>query len=166
MMKRFLFNPIALCLVLLGLGIGVYLSATGQFVPGMALEDRPFLVEARGKERAWRFSYAGSDGKLGTADDWMSAGELRVPVDTDVVLRLHSEDFIYVFSCPDLNLKEIAVPDLKFTLSFKIEQEADFDLAMDPMCGFQLPPGKTMGTLIACSETSFNRWLGELSNKP
>jgi len=165
-MKHPSLNPATLSLVRVGFGMGVFGFGSCADSDGPSWNGQTISVEARGVGRAWRFSYPGVDGKLGTEDDLVSHRRLRVPTGAEVVLQLRSEDFIYVFSCPDLSLKEIAVPDLAFTLAFKVEHERNYDLAMDPMCGFQLPPGKTMGTLEGCSKSSFNRWLGELSKAP
>ncbi|MDA0811135.1 MAG: hypothetical protein O3C21_01915 [Verrucomicrobia bacterium] len=119
----------------------------------------PVQVEARGIDRAWQFSYPGADGILGTGDDIVSAGELRLPEGAAVQIQLRSADYIYVFSCPGLQLKEIAVPDLEFALNFGTDRAAHYELAMDAMCGFRLPPGKTMGTLRIVSESDFQVWL-------
>ena len=107
------------------------------------------VVEARGHGRAWHFSYG----------DGRSDGRLVLPVGTKVEVRLRSDDFIYVFSCPDLELKEIAVPDLEFSIAFETERVGTHTLAMDPMCGFQLAPGQTMGSLEIVSRSDFHRWL-------
>ncbi|HIG28205.1 MAG TPA: hypothetical protein EYQ50_10540 [Verrucomicrobiales bacterium] len=124
----------------------------------------PLRVEARGSGRAWRFTYSGRDGVLGTGDDRVSDNHLRLPAGVDVVIQLRSDDFIYVFSCPGLKLKEIAVPDLEFSIAFRVDRRGDYDLVMDPMCGFQLPPGETMGTLGVASETDFRLWLRDRTN--
>ena len=120
----------------------------------------PLQVEARGSRRAWQFSYVGLDGILGTDDDRVSSGDLRLPAGADVVIQLRSDDYIYVFSCPGLKLKEIAVPDLEFSIAFRADRNGQYDLAMDPMCGFRLPPGETMGTLRVVPEREFRTWLG------
>ena len=120
--------------------------------------DLPLTIEARGSDRAWRFVYAGPDGIHGSADDSRSVADLRLPVGAQVLINLRSEDFIYVFSCPGLKLKEIAVPDLEFSISFQVERVGEYELLMDPMCGFRLPPGKTMGTIRVVSERDFRRW--------
>ena len=124
----------------------------------------PLRVEARGSGRAWRFTYSGRDGVLGTGDDLVSHNHLRLPAGADVIIQLRSDDFIYVFSCPGLKLKEIAVPDLEFSIAFRVDRRGDYDLVMDPMCGFQLPPGETMGTLGVDSETDFRLWLRDRTN--
>ncbi len=159
----------ALCTVLAGIGIA--LGAAVHFLherttrpddSGLWHRDpgAPLRVEARGSGRAWRFSYSGPDQILGTGDDPVSGGHLRLPAGADVVIQLRSDDYIYVFSCPGLKLKEIAVPDLDFSIVFRADRRGEYDLAMDPMCGFRLRPGETMGTLSVVSESDFRLWLG------
>jgi heme/copper-type cytochrome/quinol oxidase subunit 2 len=154
------------------LGIGVWLVAASFFLwkrNGQSKEENlwptsfgsPLRIEARGSDRSWRFSYFGPDGILGTNDDLQSTANLRLPVGVEVILSLRSDDFVYVFTCPALNLKEIAVPDLEFSISFRADRLGEFDLLMDPMCGFRLPPGKTMGIVSVDSESDFRRWLQE-----
>ena len=125
------------------------------------LEGAPLRIEARGSDRDWNFSYLGPDGTLDTADDVTNTGELNLPVGAEVVIDLRSDDFIYVFSCPGLGLKEIAVPDLEFSISFTAERPGEFNLLMDPMCGFRLPPGETMGRIKVASASDFRQWLRE-----
>ena len=117
-------------------------------------------IEARGSGRAWHFSYCGPDGAPMTGEDRTSKGELRLPANADVVIHLRSHDYIYVFSCPELNLKEIAVPDLEFSISFRTEGCGQYKLAMDPMCGFPAAPGETMGTVHVVSSKDLPSWLG------
>ena len=125
------------------------------------LEGAPLRIEARGSDRDLNFSYLGPDGTLDTADDIKSTGEMNLPVGAEVVIDLRSNDFIYVFSCPGLGLKEIAVPDLEFSISFTAERPGEFNLLMDPMCGFRLPPGETMGRIKVASASDFRQWLRE-----
>ena len=125
------------------------------------LAGAPLRIEARGSDRAWNFVFFGPDQILGSADDIKSVGELSLPVGAEVVIDLRSDDFIYVFSCPDLGLKEIAVPDLEFSLSFTVDRPGEFNLLMDPMCGFRLPPGETMGRIKVASARDFHQWLRE-----
>lgn len=117
-------------------------------------------IEARGSGRTWHFSYCGPDGTTMTGDERTSKGELRLPAHADVVIHLRSNDYIYVFSCPELNLKEIAVPDLEFSISFRTRGCGRYELAMDPMCGFPAAPGETMGTVHVVSSKEFRSWLG------
>ena len=156
MLKRLALSILLLAGIALGTGVGIYFCA-GQ---KSRSRDEPLRVEARGVGRQWHFSYAGADGILGSGDDPVTTDELRLPEHAKVVIQLRSKDFIYVFSCPDLNLKEIAVPDLEFSIAFRTAGAARYVLAMDPMCGFPAAPGETMGNLQVVSESDFQSWLG------
>lgn len=116
-------------------------------------------VEARGRGRAWYFSYCDPNGTPMTGDNQTSKSALRLPAHTEVVIHLRSHDYIYVFSCPELNLKEIAVPDLEFSLSFRTGGYGRYELAMDAMCGFPAAPGETMGVLHVISNKGLPSWL-------
>lgn len=161
---------------ILFLGVGVWILAASVYLWKRELRLKkgnqwstgsslPLRIEARGSDRSWRFSYFGPDGVLGTMDDLQSIETLRVPVGAKVILNLRSDDFIYVFSCPELKLKEIAVPDLEFSISFRANQLGEFDLLMDPMCGFRLPPGKAMGIVSVDSESDFRRWIEDHADR-
>ena len=167
-MRGLIRSRVALCAMLttigIGLGVAVFiLQKRSTHTDNSDLWYRglesPLQVEARGREQAWRFSYSGPDGNLGTDDDSVSDGHLVLPAGGDAVLQLRSDDYLYVFSCPALELKEIAVPDLEFSLTIQVDRLGEYDLAMDPMCGFRLGPGETMGTLSVVSEDVFRRWL-------
>jgi heme/copper-type cytochrome/quinol oxidase subunit 2 len=132
-----------------------------MLILGMVLKERHSGLKHGGSDRDWNFSYLGPDGTLDTADDIKSTGEMNLPVGAEVVIDLRSNDFIYVFSCPGLGLKEIAVPDLEFSISFTAERPGEFNLLMDPMCGFRLPPGETMGRIKVASASDFRQWLRE-----
>ena len=146
--------PVLLVRVAIAIGlVSALVTSCQQAKPGEVirqLEAGELTIEARGKSRAWHFTYP---------DEQASSGVLTVPAGVDVVIQLRSDDYLYVFSCPDLALKEIAVPDLDYAISFRVEQPGDFELAMDPMCGFRLPPDQTMGNLRVLPEKEFRRWL-------
>lgn len=130
--------------------------AAGALDPERATDSAGLVrVEALGRERRWHFSDDGPDGVAGTGDDRVSTGELTLPAHTDVLIHLRSRDTLYVFSCPALKLKEIAVPDLEFSLAFRTGPPGRHELAMDPMCGFPAAPGETMGVLRVVSPRDF-----------
>ena len=150
-------------LVLFAGAIVALLFAHRQTEPGSGARlPRPLLIEARGREREWQFTYGGVDGVLGSDDDVITRRHFRVPAGAEVLLQLRSDDYIYVFSCPDLTMKEIAVPDLNYEIRFRAREPGDYELAMDPMCGFRLSPGATMGSLEVTSERDFRSWFAQL----
>ncbi len=125
----------------------------------------PLSIEARGTIDGWQFTYAGPDGIPGTDDDVHSFRTLPLPVGVDTRIELYTQDYVYVFSCPELQVKEIAVPDLDSSVEFAVGESGLKDLEMDPMCGFLLPPGETMGQIEGMSEREFDRWFNSRINK-
>ncbi len=153
-------KSIAIAAVLIVMGTGGWiLFRTNREDAGSGYSISPILVEARGIGRKWQFSYSGPDGRLASDDDIVVWDELKVPIDTEVVVRLRSDDYIYVFSSPSLDLREMAVPDLEFTIRFQVSEPGEHELAMDPMCGFRLPPGSAMGKITVTSAAAFGSWL-------
>jgi heme/copper-type cytochrome/quinol oxidase subunit 2 len=132
----------------------------------MANWKLPQSIEARGKRLGWHFRYSGPDGILGSNDDVQTDKILRVPEGVKFDIQLRSDDYIYVFSCPELELKEIAVPDLEFALELSCGRPGEYDLIMSPLCGFRLPPGELMGKVIVDSKRDFTRWFENQQTQP
>ena len=126
----------------------------------------PVIIEARGKRFEWSFRYPGRDGELGTSDDFRSHKELHLPLETDVVLKLESDDFIYIMSNPELGLKQVAVPELTHTLKFHTARIGPFELLADPLCGWRPLHDDLMGRVIIHSVTDFNDWFKKMVAGP
>ena len=127
---------------------------------------RPVTVEAIGREFVWWFRYPGADGIRNTSDDIELRRQLLLPSDVDVTLELKSEDYIYSMSLPDRNLKEIAVPDLHFELSFRTKPSEEFDLLVDPMCGFRFFHDDVMGHVSVTHRDDFSNYFGPPGHLP
>ena len=82
--------------------------------------------------------------------------DVHLPINQNVILELHSKDYVYSFALPHLDLKEIAVPDLTFSLSFKTDTVGTFELLGDQMCGYAHP--QLLGKLIVTSAKEFESW--------
>ena len=108
----------------------------------------------------WHMRYPGSDGKPNTGDDGLDKRHLHLPAHTEVKLRLHSMDYLYSFALPHLDPKEIAIPDLEFSLSFTTGPEGTFDLLGDQLCGYAHP--ELMGKLIILSSSVFAERMSRL----
>ena len=94
------------------------------------------VIEVTGDDFNWHFRYPGPDGVLGTSDDRHSIQDLFLPDNSKVDLKLNSNDYVYMFSLPELGEREIAVPGLSFELQFTTQDEQVLDLMGDQMCGF------------------------------
>jgi cytochrome c oxidase subunit 2 len=122
--------------------------------------ERPELrIEITGYEFQWHVRYPGPDGELGTADDLLDRQDVRVPVGRHVELVLHSLDYLYTLALPHASLKEIAVPDLTFSLRLTPDQVGSFELRGDQFCGYSHPD--LMGNFVVMTESDFEKWTRE-----
>ena len=74
---------------------------------------------------------------LGTGDDRHSVQDLYLPDNSEVDLKLKSNDYVYTFALPKLGMQEIAVPGLDFELQFTTQGEQTMQLKGDQLCGFE-----------------------------
>lgn len=121
-------------------------------------------IEITGFEFQWHVRYPGPDGELGTEDDAWGRQDVHVPLGRDVELVLHSRDYLYTFALPHAGLKEIAVPDLTFSLRLTPHELGRFELLGDQFCGYSHPD--LMGSFVVMTEADFERWSGELARAP
>jgi cytochrome c oxidase subunit 2 len=119
----------------------------------------PLEVQAIGHKYHWTFRYAGTDGQFDTADDIQRDEEFQVPANHDIRLHIKSRDYVYVFSIPELGLRQIGVPDLTYSIGFHTRNEGVFTLKTDPMCGFRLLHDDDMGEMRIAPLTDFQTWL-------
>ena len=143
-------------LVVLGLAFGGALR-TDPDEPPLVIPS-PLVVEATGHEFLWNFRYPGADGEFDTADDVRVEQVLHLPMGTDVVLRLRSDDYVYTLSIPELKLREIAVPELLFTLKFRTTQAGTYDVIADPLCAVRWLHDDDMGRVVIESREAFASW--------
>ena len=114
-------------------------------------------IEMTGHDFKWHSRYAGIDEQLGTEDDIEAAQVLHVPVDSRIEILLKSRDFLYSLEVPQARRKEIAVPELTFSLSFDTDTIGTFEMPGGQMCGYSHPD--LIGTLIVESQSDYARWL-------
>ena len=112
-------------------------------------QSEPLIVRVIGRDFQWYFTYPGADGEFGTDDDVDSAHDLRIPKGYKVRLDVTSEDYLYAFRAPELELREVAVPGMSFSINFISDRAGRFELEVDPMCGFDfLHANRTMGYVV------------------
>ena len=97
---------------------------------------KSIVIDVVGDDFNWYFRYPGMDGILGTGDDEHSVQDLFLPDNAEVKLKLNSNDYLYSFALPDLNLKEIAVPGLNYEIDFSTGSAKTLDLLGDQFCGY------------------------------
>ncbi len=120
-------------------------------------ERPPLVVEVTGDDYYWYLRYPGPDGVLHTRDDVTAVSDLHLPAGEAAEIRLTSADFLYLFALPELGLSQVAVPDLWFSLSLKVDMEKNYRLEGDQMCGFS--HDSLLGTLYVHSQRDFDDWM-------
>lgn len=123
----------------------------------------PLLVEVTGRDFVWHFRYSGPDGALNTCDDVSTGEALHLPCEYDVRFVVKSEDYLYNLSVSELNLRQIAVPELTFEKAFRTQGPGVFEMPADPMCGVRLFHDRLMGRVIVQRQTLFIDWLSEFA---
>jgi len=92
-------------------------------------------VRVVGQQWTWTFVHAGTDGKLDTPDDIVTADDLHVEVGKTYHFLLESKDVLHSFSVPVFRLKQDAVPGRTITGWFKATKTGAFDIQCAEICG-------------------------------
>ena len=149
-------------LVVVGVAAGLGLASALHRGADSHHASGPLTIEITGTDYHWQIRYPGADGVLGSADDVLSARDVRIPVGTETVINLKSEDFLYLFALPDLALQQIAVPELTFSLNVHSNSRGIFKLSGDQLCGFA--HDSLNGNLIVQSRRDFEAWLVDVAS--
>ncbi|GIT30378.1 MAG: hypothetical protein Ct9H300mP1_24240 [Planctomycetaceae bacterium] len=78
-------------------------------------------------------------------------------------LKLTSTDYIYTLSLPELQLEEIAVPELVHILRVDAARAGSYQLLSDPMCAVRFSHDEEMGRLKIEDDSAFQDWLATLA---
>ena len=113
-------------------------------------------VMVTAKQFEWNVTYAGADGRLGTADDLTSRNQLHVPVNQAVWVNLRAEDVIHSFFIPAFRLKQDAVPGKEIPVWFEATKMGEYPLGCAELCG--LGHYRMRGTVFVHSEAEFQSW--------
>ena len=138
--------------------------------------ERPDVeVQVLARSYTWNFRHAGNDGKFGTRDDVVMKS-LTVPVDSDVVLTMRSEDVLHSFYVPEFRLKQDVVPGREVRLWFNATEVREWtrddkgvaltkglEVACAELCG--LGHTTMRADLNILSKDRFSAWLKAESDK-
>lgn len=126
-------------------------------------DDGPLLVQMTGDDYEWHVTYAGPDRELHTSDDIVDIGDVHVPVATPVQIQLRSLDYVYLLALPDLELKQVAVPDMEFSIDFQFDATGTYRLEGNQLCGFRHK--SLMGRVFVEPKERFRAWIQDRRNR-
>src|SRR5262249_41388044 len=97
-------------------------------------------IEVNAHQWAWDARYAGPDGRFSTKekpsdDDIVTLNDIRVPVDTPVLIQLSSTDVIHSFYLYNFRVKQDAMPGMINRLTFQAKEIGEYDIGCAQHCG-------------------------------
>ncbi len=118
-------------------------------------------IEVNGHQWAWDLRYAGPDGKFNTKDDIIKLNDMRIPVDTPILMEVASTDVIHAFNLPNMRTKVDAVPGQINKIWFKAKLTGEYDIGCAQHCGTN--HYKMKGLLTVLSKEEYAAWAKEAS---
>ena len=113
-----------------------------------ALASDRLVVNVTAEQFAWSYQYP--DGSVGT-------GDLRVPVDRQVELRMRSEDVIHDFYVKEFRVKHDVVPGITTKLVFDPTRVGTYQVVCAELCG--VGHSVMRSRVIVMEQAEFNAWL-------
>lgn len=113
-------------------------------------------VDVYSQQFAWTFGYPESGNK------W-AEGELHVPVDRQVIFKLHAQDVIHSFWVPEWRIKKDNVPGITTDAIVTPDREGTFQLVCAELCGI----GHTTmrAKVVVESEEKYDQWVDSLEQE-
>ena len=121
-----------------------------------ARETENITVDVYSQQFAWNFTYP--------EDKKFSRGELHVPVDNEIVFRMHALDVIHSFWVPEWGIKKDNVPGIVTQAIVTPNKEGTYQLVCTELCG--LGHTTMRAEVVVESEEEYERWLRGLEEPP
>lgn len=131
----------------LALGVGAPPEREGQ--------SASLTVDVLALQYGWIFTYPNSN----SPDDDVVAGELYLPMNREVEIRITAQDVLHAFWIPQFRLKQDAIPGRTTTLRFTPTQVGEYPLICAELCGPY--HGAMKAQVIVQSAEEFDQWLEE-----
>lgn len=106
------------------------------------------VVEVKGVQYAWEFRYP---------DAGLTTSELHIPLNRQVLLKLHSDDVIHSFWVPDLRIKKDVMPDRVTRMNITGIEPGAYPIVCTELCG----AGHAImrAQLVVESDAEFQAWI-------
>ena len=122
-------------------------------------KDNNCVINVTGQQWWWEYDYAkGSEcGGVVIPESIVTSGELVIPANTDVLLRITSRDVIHSFWIPRLNGKRDAVPGRLHTLRMQADKPGIYTGQCTEFCG--LSHSRMRQAAVALNTADFQTWV-------
>ena len=122
-------------------------------------KDNDCVINVTGQQWWWEYDYVkGSTcGGVEITESIVTSGELVIPADTDVLLRITSRDVIHSYWIPRLNGKRDAVPGRLHTLRLQADEPGIYTGQCTEFCG--LSHARMRQAAVALNTADFQTWV-------
>ena len=90
-------------------------------------------------------------------DSNITSGELHVPADRPVELRMEARDVIHAFWVPQFRLKQDVIPGQPTVLTFTATKPGSYPIVCAELCGPY--HGGMRSTVVVQEEDDFDAWI-------
>ncbi|MDQ2700612.1 MAG: cytochrome c oxidase subunit II [Actinomycetota bacterium] len=119
-------------------------------------KDDAQIVNVYSQQFAWTFGYPEQGNK------W-SEGELHVPVNRQVIFKLHAQDVIHSFWVPEWRIKKDNVPGITTDAVITPDKIGTYQLICTELCG--LGHTTMRAKVVVESEADYEKWVRGLSQE-
>ena len=122
--------------------------------PTMPQDQEPVEIEVTGFQFAWQFEYPNGH---------TTTGQLRVPEDRPVVLKVTSSDVMHNFGIPGMSLKVDAIPGQTTETWFVAEEPGTYEAQCYELCG----SGHSFmqANVIVMEQDAYEEWYASTQNQ-
>jgi cytochrome c oxidase subunit 2 len=113
-------------------------------------------VDVFSQHFAWSFGYPGKEYAY-------SQGILHVPVNKQIVFKMHSQDVIHSFWVPQWRIKKDNVPGITTTAIVTPTKTGTYQLICTELCGFG--HSSMRAKVIVQSQSAFDKWVEGIKEK-
>lgn len=132
-------------------------TITTLYDQSSAAEEADIVVDVYGKQWWWEMHYQGDT--TGQQLGVVTANELHLPVDREVIIRLHSTNVIHSFWVPRLAGKMDIIPGHTNSLSITPTQTGEFFGECTEFCGTQ--HAWMRFKVVVHEEANFYQWVND-----
>jgi cytochrome c oxidase subunit 2 len=113
-------------------------------------------VDVFSQQYAWSFAYPEQGYKY-------IEGEFHVPVDRQIVFKMHAQDVIHSFWVPEWRIKKDNVPGITTTAVVTPDTEGTYQLICTELCGFG--HATMRAKVVVESPAKYEKWVDSLEQK-
>jgi len=152
---------VATAVILLFVGVASYQVLASPYVTAESTNEAELQteevthIEVQAYRYGWTFYYNGSS--FDETTSVTSTGDLRIPANQEVNLRVTSQDWLHAFHVPSLGLKADAFPGQYNYLRTVPTETGTYQLYCAEYCGSG--HSKMLGTVQVMPQDEYDQWL-------